>query len=94
MNGRQTVGFVICTVGVVLTLFSAHELGLVSGVPRPVNVVTDSPVSPTEQLPSNLEEDAGLIGNNDVRVWWALVGGCAMIGVGIWIAIKAKEHGA
>lgn len=91
MNGKQVVGLVLLSIGVVLVLFAFHRMGVVPEKKQEMTTITNSPVSPTERAPEKVEKSSPA---ENGEAMWILVGGIAMAIVGTGIAIRYRGFGA
>lgn len=89
MNGKQTIGLVLLSIGIVLILFAFYKMGVVSEKKQEIAPITSSPISPTERMPEERVQFG--VGTPD-EAMWILIGGIAMAVVGTGIAIWFRER--
>lgn len=85
MNSKQMLGLVFLSLGVVLLIFSFHSRGIIEKRQR-VEVLTHSPISPTERLPDSVE-----VNSSSAREVWVLLGGIVLVVIGGGIAICYRK---
>jgi hypothetical protein len=86
MNVKQLLSFITLSMGIILLIFIFHGTGSVHGKYLPV--ITHSPVSPTERIPSDIETHHTDL-EASLRFW--LTVGYVLILVGGISAIRHRE---
>jgi hypothetical protein len=89
VNSKQVVGLVILSLGVVLTIFSFHSMGVIEKKELSP-IITNSPISPTERLPDREDVVVG-VGENNCRAHFILLGAIAMVVIGAGVAVYYRK---
>lgn len=88
MNFRQMVGLVLLSIGVVLIVFAFHRMGYIPAKKPEITIITNSPVSPTEHMPTNAPIVAGPK-RHDARLF--LIAGIGLLIIGGGVAVYFRD---
>lgn len=89
MKFKQWIGLVLLSIGVILNIFALHRLGYIPYRTQQVKIVTNSPISPTEQLPTSNGVIIGEPASGYANL--VLAAGTVLVLVGLIVAVRYKH---